>query len=445
VAANPPNPVLNGHCVAGIMDAEAHFGIVAMNGGGSFNCVMTLAVRDDDIELLHAMAHTTGLGVVCRKDNRGNPQACWSIGRKQDAVALAAFLTHHPLRSRKRNDFEVWKHAVEVWASGDKGRRAKLAALSDAIRDARRYRPPDLASIAPVVQDEGIDDWLGGFVAGDGHLGIANGGARLVVRLRADDAPVLAAMRTVTGAGGVRGPYRNPGSHPTVAWIVTRTSELVDLARRLEGRVPGRKELEFDVWRTAVEARADRELAPERRRAIIDDAESRLRELRRYRPGAALPSRNGRRVQRMYQQNLTWIALLRRWAAEETGPLSVVKYDRWRPPGSPTRNTLTMRFGSWYDALDAAGLSDRAARTPEARDARIRGGELARAERRAAQRERVIAAVTRCAAALGRFPGPTEYARWRLHNEADAPTFVTAYAVFDGGWTELRGLCEASA
>jgi hypothetical protein len=145
----------------------------------------------------------------------------------------------------------------------------------------------------------------------------------------------------------------------------------------------------------------------------------------------------------MYEQNCAWLPLLRRWAEQEPGSLTGTGYDRWRPPGSPTRNTLAVRFGSWYDALDAARLADRAAVTPELRDARVRSGEARRAERRIAQRERTIAAVTRCATALGRFPGPTEYARWRLHNEPTAPSFVTGYKLF-GGWPELRAVCQAS-
>ena len=54
------------------------------------------------------------------------------------------------------------------------------------------------------------------------------------------------------------------------------------------------------------------------------------------------------------------------------------------------------------------------------------------------QRDRVIDAVRRCAASLGRLPGPTEYARWRFHNDPGAPTFVTAYQLFPGGWSELH-------
>jgi hypothetical protein len=64
VPANLTDQDLSGHCIAGLIDAEAYFGISEMNGGGSFSCHMSLAVRDDDVELLHTMAGTTGLGVV---------------------------------------------------------------------------------------------------------------------------------------------------------------------------------------------------------------------------------------------------------------------------------------------------------------------------------------------------------------------------------------------
>ena len=152
---------LTGDCIAGFLDAEACFAIVEMNGGASFSCGMTVAVRDDDIDLLHAMPRATGLGVVRRKENRGNRQACWSVYRRSDAVALASFLTRHPLRSRKRNDFEVWRAAVDVWAGNDDRRRSRMAMLAREIRDARRYRP--LEDVVPTtILRRGFYDWLGG-------------------------------------------------------------------------------------------------------------------------------------------------------------------------------------------------------------------------------------------------------------------------------------------
>ena len=432
--ANAPNIELSGHTIAGLIDAEASFQIAEQNGGASLACSMTVAMRDDDVEVLHGIARATGLGVVRAQRQARHPQACWSVFRKDDAVELASFLMRNPLRSRKRKDFDVWKAAVERWAGSDPDRVSTMRILARQLREARRFSGPDAVDVVDLVGGEGFYDWLGGFIAGDGHLGINQGRARLTVKLRADDTLLLAALRDLTGSGTVHGPYRNRAAHPSVVWNVTRNAELVDLARRLAGRVPGRKQLEFEVWRTAVESPRDAER--------VAAAASRLRDLRLYRPGTTPASRKNRRVQRMYEQNCAWLPLLRRWAEQEPGPLTGTGYDRWRPPGSPTRNTLAVRFGSWYDALDAARLADRAAVTPELRDARVRSGEERRAERRLVQRERTIAAVKRCATAVGRFPGPTEYARWRLHNEPTAPSFVTGYKLF-GGWPELRAACEA--
>jgi hypothetical protein len=80
--------------------------------------------------------------------------------------------------------------------------------------------------------------------------------------------------------------------------------------------------------------------------------------------------------------------------------------------------------------------------TPAARDARLAACADARAERRTASRERTIEAVRRCAAALGRFPGPTEYARWRFHNDPGAPSFGTAYRLFPDGWQQIAGAAQ---
>jgi hypothetical protein len=441
--ANESDFRLNGHTIAGIVDAEAHFAITENNGGGSMSCWMAIALRDDDIGLLHALASETRLGVVRRTDDRGNPQAAWIVYRKDEVAALASLLKCHPLRSRKRQDFDVWTAAVELWCGSAENRVERMRELRHSIRDARRYVATAACKSAVERETAGFDDWLAGFIAGDGYLGIAGGDVRLTLKLRADEAPVLAWIRECTGMGNICGPYPNRAAHPSLAWNVTRAADLLALADRLDRRVPGRKGREFAVWRRAVVAHADRSSPARQRRQLIDRAEQELVALRRYRPGPPPPAAKTRRLQRMYEQNGVWIALLREWAEEEPGPLSAETYQRARRAGWPSRNTLAARFGSWYDALDAAGLASRAALAPEARDARLRGGELRRAERRQEQRERVIAALRRCAAAFERFPGPTEYARWRLHNDPGAPSFGTAYRLFPGGWDELQAACAA--
>lgn len=134
--ANEPDSTMSGHCIAGVIDAEGHFAITEHNGGRSVGCSMTVAMRDDDVGLLHAMASTTRLGVVRRKDQRGNSQAAWVVYRKDDVAAMAAYLKRYPLRSRKRHDFDVWSRAVEQWHGCDADRLDRMQELRLSIRDA---------------------------------------------------------------------------------------------------------------------------------------------------------------------------------------------------------------------------------------------------------------------------------------------------------------------
>jgi hypothetical protein len=352
-----------------------------------------------------------------------------------------------PLRSRTRKEFELWKQAVGLWQDPAPLRDiAAMEWLRRRLIAQRVYKPAGQSEISTIAMEpDGLTDWLAGFLTGEAHFGIHEGAIRLALNVRADDLPLLRALSLAMGAGTVGGPYVNRGSNPAAKWSVTRTSDLLDLANRLDQRVRGRKAVEFEIWQRAVRIRADTSTPAARRRRLIDAAGAELIELRRYRPGGEPPSAKSRRLQRMYEQNGVWLALLREWAAAESGPLTAMAYQRARHSDWPARNTLTLRFGSWYDALAAAGLKHRAALSPDARDLRLRGGTQARAERRRRQRARVIAAFRRCQQTLGRPPGPSEYARWRLHNDPAAPTFGTAYRHFPGGWSELRAAAVSAA
>ena len=102
---------------------------------------------------------------------------------------------------------------------------------------------------------------------------------------------------------------------------------------------------------------------------------------------------------------------------------------------------MARHFGSWHAALEAAGLADRAAATPDRFANRSRAMFDAR---RIEQRERVLASVRRCEAALGHFPRAMEYFRWRLEHEPETPTQATVYNVFPGGWNSVREALSAA-
>jgi hypothetical protein len=140
-----------------------------------------------------------------------------------------------------------------------------------------------------------------------------------------------------------------------------RSDEMAATVRLFEAAVlRGRKRREFEVWREAAEERVWARIA--RRpadRARLRLAGDRLAALRTYRPPressvATTPAPDARQA---------YIDVLRAFADEvRDGMLTCTAYTLARAshPAWPTRNTLAVAFGTWEQALGAAGLGARA-------------------------------------------------------------------------------------
>jgi hypothetical protein len=101
-------------------------------------------------------------------------------------------------------------------------------------------------------------------------------------------------------------------------------------------------------------------------------------------------------------------------------------------------------FGSWREALNAAGI-DSIAALPAATVAAIKAGSAGtRARRRMRQRELILEAVEACIAALGREPRATEFLRWRAQNAPDSPCQMSIYRAFPGGWEDVVACSRAA-
>ncbi len=181
----------------------------------------------------------------------------------------------------------------------------------------------------------------------------ARGKAALSLHLRADDAHLLRTFRDAFHLGNVS--VSTPaGVTPTVRWTVSRRAELVDAIALLDAAVlRGRKRREFEAWRIGAA-----EYARGRRRdeAVITAAAESLAQARAYieRP-VDLPTRD--------PPTEAYIDVLRAFADEASaGALTCTAYAHARAshPEWPTRNTLALAFGSWEQALGAAGLGARA-------------------------------------------------------------------------------------
>jgi len=204
----------------------------------------------------------------------------------------------------------------------------------------------------------------------------------------------------------------------------------------------GRKGRELGPWRAAVEE-VDRARwhGCKPRAEIIEAAAARLQVERRYSPTRLPPVQPSRDPLR------ETIAALLRWAQTQRGPLSSAVYERDREadPSLPHRNTVARRFGSWEDALAAAGLNGRAATPRAVRNARLAGGAAGRARRRQRQCARVLAAVRSCAEDIGRLPAAMEFFAWQLEHAPDTPTQATVYRVFPGGWSAVVAALGSSS
>jgi hypothetical protein len=277
------------------------------------------------------------------------------------------------MRGRRRREFEIWADAVRCWAARTDTEIAHRAVAQsrDRLRTARRYVERPGAAI-PFASEHELIAYLGGFFTGEGSFGLAEDRARITVKVRRDDRPLLDLLAASTELGRVYEIAAWKTSKPSAAWIVFRRDELgrcVPLLRRANLR--GRRAREFEAWRIGA-----MELATGRRgrrydRDLVAQSAAALKELRAYAPrtnpvrsGCADPSAKKRAL----------VDILTTWASELDGPLACTAYDTARAgrPHWPRRDTISLAFGSWAAALDAAGLGDRRVRGPYRRRPRAR-------------------------------------------------------------------------
>jgi LAGLIDADG endonuclease len=227
--------------------------------------------------------------------------------------------------------------------------------------------------VRAIAEAQGLDDFdghaLAGFIEAEGSFFIQpnNGGRSWVCGMtltqRADDADMLVDIARVTGLGRLHSLAAQRKSRPQVCWSVASKRESRELARLLrQYPLRGRKRHELWVWARAVDewtqtlygrgdARGDR-LMRSCRRAPSSSALCRPALRPRVTSGGP---RCSRRIDRIPGRLLHG----RRYVRLERSGVGVYELARSRHPEWPTRNTITLAFGSWAEALRAAGLGSR--------------------------------------------------------------------------------------
>jgi LAGLIDADG endonuclease len=112
-----------GNWLAGFIDGEGCFHIAAVNRPGGFRPRFTLTVRADDATIVQEAAAVTGVGRThFYRAASGNRVIRWCVQAQADCEALCVLLRQHPLRAKKKHDFDVWEEAVVVAAGLRSGR-----------------------------------------------------------------------------------------------------------------------------------------------------------------------------------------------------------------------------------------------------------------------------------------------------------------------------------
>jgi hypothetical protein len=360
---------LDGHALAGFIEAEGSFAIAPNNGGRNWVCSMALNQRADDADMLLDIVRVTGIGrlhpVPARRTSR--PQVLWSVSSKLECRELVRLLRRYPLRGRKLRDFAVWAAAVDQWSESLQGSTqaadSLLRSWAAELRLLRRYVDPDLSrrtdERTAEPSDVGLCGFLGGFLTGEGSFSL-HGKASMTVHLRADDIDLLHTFKDAFAVGRVSLSTRTVGN-PSVRWSVSRHAELPHAIALLDAAVlRGRKRREFEAWRIGATEYAR---GRDRDETVVAAAAESLAQARAYVERAVVLPERGPATD-------AYIGVLRAFAEEwPDAPLTCTAYGQVRAghPEWPTRNTLTMAFGSWEAALVAAGLGARASRWRRAR------------------------------------------------------------------------------
>lgn len=109
-----------GNYIAGQADADSSFYINVKYGSrGVYVCPEWTITKDIDKEILEKICHFLGVGKVYPRrylKTKRNTSASLRIHGKPCA-RVVQFFEEFPLRAKKKEEFEIWKRAVEIYVS----------------------------------------------------------------------------------------------------------------------------------------------------------------------------------------------------------------------------------------------------------------------------------------------------------------------------------------
>jgi hypothetical protein len=431
---------VDGGFAAGLIAGDGYFWVRPNNSGGSWVCGFAVCLRADDTPLLAQLCRWSGAGSLSAVParNTSKPQTLWVVRRQADCLRVVSILDRHGLIGKKLGEYEIWRAAVEAWTGTRGDRKRVVAECSERLR---AYRSADNVPAASEVHisTHRLLAFLAGFVTAEAHFGATpEGHPFLRINLRRDDGDLLRVFHDRLEVGRLVPVAPRGTSRAALSWRVARLADLRVLVRHLDRYPPrGRVLRIYEAWRELV-------LLEDRRSGRRRELAARVRERRAYKPNLG----NIVAVNRLEERRVRHLAVLKSWASATDPPRTATSYEAWRRGrcgDAPKRETIVAAFGSWIAALQAAGLSVDGCRSPDANAIAQARATAARPARVARQRAVILATARDCADALGHLPGATEFFRWRNRFAPDAPSQMTVYRAFPGGWQSVLDLLEAPA
>jgi hypothetical protein len=427
VWSNPHSPT-DGAFLAGLITGDGSFGIRPNNSGASWACQLRINLRDDDTPLLASVCRWCKAGRLhtVSARNTSHPQTLWLVQRQTDCLRLLQILERHPPIGKKALQFEIWRRAVLAWTSGQPGPGDVLARCAELLSASRHPEHSPLGSGVDITTPY-LLAFLAGFATAEAHFGAVPGDRpAFVINQRRDDGGILRLLHERLEIGHIAEVPARGASRAALSWRIGKLADLRALVAALDRYPPrGRVLRIYRAWRELVL------IEPQRRGARHQLADE-VRRRRAYKPGLGtiLPT-DARRARQIHH-----LEALRAWSAAYGGPFTTTAYDAWRrrrAPECPGRNTIAAAFGSWLNALAAAGLSAEGCRPADRNAKTTRAQADVRRERRERQITAVLDGVERCTQALGHTPCATEFFAWR-RCEPGVPSQMTVYRLFNGGW-----------
>jgi hypothetical protein len=128
-------------------DGEGCFYISNARAKGNYFCGFVIKLREDDQPVLERYRDGCGgIGRLVREErnNAWAPTVRWEVTKKHEVGVIRDLFELYPLWSKKRQDFEIWKHAVDfcIHCVGYRTNWSPVAQAKADLAAARAYLPP---------------------------------------------------------------------------------------------------------------------------------------------------------------------------------------------------------------------------------------------------------------------------------------------------------------